>query len=93
MVARRFMARGSKEVFFLEPIELSPAAILAKFLPASVGNVWVVWRFCGCSGAPQVTVLTVRDLGRPRRGLELVGDARIRCAWPHDAGERRGRRG
>ena len=36
MVARRFMARGSKEVFFLEPIELSPAAILAKFLP-----VWV----------------------------------------------------
>ena len=25
-------------------------------------------------------VLTIRDLGRPRRGLELVGDARIRYA-------------
>ena len=33
MVARRFMARGSKEVFFLAPIELSPAAMRAKFLP------------------------------------------------------------
>ena len=33
IVARRFMARGSKEVFFLAPIELSPAAILAMFLP------------------------------------------------------------